>query len=55
MYMLMFILDDPNYLDEVLDAWEEVGVSGVTIVESTGMARIQNCWSNLFTRTTLCG
>lgn len=41
MHMLMFVLDDPNYLEEVLDAWEEVGVSGVTIVESTGMARIR--------------
>ncbi len=39
MHMLMFVLDDPNHLDPVLDAWEAVGVSGVTIVESTGMAR----------------
>lgn len=39
MHMLMFVLDNPDYLDEVLDAWEEIGVSGVTIVESTGITR----------------
>ena len=39
MHMLMFILDNPDHLEEVLDAWEAVGVSGVTIIESTGMAR----------------
>jgi len=39
MYMVMYVLNDPNRLDEVLDAWEAVGVSGVTIVESTGIQR----------------
>ena len=39
MHMLMFVLDNPDYLDEVLDAWDEIGVSGVTIVESTGITR----------------
>ncbi len=39
MHMLMFVLDDPNRLDEVLDAWEALHVSGVTIVESTGIVR----------------
>lgn len=39
MYMLMLVLDDPNRLDEVLDAWDEVGVSGVTIIESSGINR----------------
>ncbi len=34
MQMIMFVLDDPNPLDAVLDAWHAVGVSGVTIVES---------------------
>ncbi len=41
MHMLMFVLDNPDYLDEVLAAWESVGVSGVTIIESTGLARHQ--------------
>jgi nitrogen regulatory protein PII len=39
MYMLMFVLDDPEHLDAVLDAWDEIGVSGVTIIESTGINR----------------
>ncbi|HNB50436.1 MAG TPA: hypothetical protein PK530_00755 [Anaerolineales bacterium] len=39
MHMLMFVLDNPDYLDDVLDAWEQIGVTGVTIIESTGVAR----------------
>lgn len=39
MQMLMFVLDNPDFLDEVLHAWEEIGVSGVTIIESTGLSR----------------
>lgn len=39
MYMVMFVLDDPNRLDEVLDAWDSIGVTGITIVESTGINR----------------
>ncbi len=39
MYMVMFVLNDPNQLDAVLDAWSEKGVTGVTIVETTGFFR----------------
>ncbi|MCB9136607.1 MAG: hypothetical protein H6636_14375 [Anaerolineales bacterium] len=39
MHMIMFVLDNPDYLDEVLNAWEAIGVTGVTIVESTGISR----------------
>ena len=39
MQMIMFVLDDPDLLDQVLDAWYEVGVSGATILESTGLHR----------------
>lgn len=39
MYMILFVLDDPNQLDAALDAWNEIGVSGVTIIESTGINR----------------
>lgn len=41
MQMIMFVLDDPNQLDAVLDAWRAVGVSGVTIAESIGAYRRQ--------------
>ncbi len=39
MHIVMFVLDDPTFLDEVLNAWESIGVSGVTIIESTGINR----------------
>lgn len=39
MYIIMFVLDDPQQLDSVLDAWDEIGVRGVTIIESTGIQR----------------
>lgn len=39
MHAIMFVLDDPERLDEVLDAWETIGVSGVTIMESSGINR----------------
>lgn len=40
MHMVFFVLDDPNRLDEILEAWEAAGVRGVTIVDSTGMQRV---------------
>jgi hypothetical protein len=39
MYMVMFVLDIPDRLDAVLDAWNAVGVAGVTIAETTGAYR----------------
>ncbi|MCA9970169.1 MAG: hypothetical protein KC425_08135 [Anaerolineales bacterium] len=45
MYMLVMVLDDSTRLNEVLGAWVEAGVKGVTIMESTGLNRV-------FVRTT---
>ncbi|MFZ5808859.1 MAG: hypothetical protein ACOY16_06230 [Chloroflexota bacterium] len=39
MYMVQFILNDPQKLDELLEAWNSIGVRGVTIIESTGFHR----------------
>jgi nitrogen regulatory protein PII len=39
MHMIMFVLNDPDKLDEILDAWHEAGIDGATIVESTGIYR----------------
>ncbi len=39
MHMIMLVLDDPNRLDEVLEAWRSAGVSGVTIMETIGACR----------------
>jgi hypothetical protein len=41
MYMVMFVLDDVNQLDAVLEAWVKVGIRGATIVESTGIHRLR--------------
>jgi hypothetical protein len=40
MYMLIMVLDDSSRLNEVLEAWIEAGVKGVTILESTGVNRV---------------
>lgn len=42
MYMVMFVLHDPSFLREVLEAWDAAGVSGITIFPSTGLRRLQS-------------
>jgi nitrogen regulatory protein P-II 1 len=44
-YLVMFIMHDPGQMDEVLDAWTDAGASGVTILYSTGMARLRQSLS----------
>ncbi|HPH97577.1 MAG TPA: hypothetical protein PKW33_13710 [Anaerolineaceae bacterium] len=39
MYMIFCVLDNPDLLDDVLAAWRQAGISGVTIMETTGMFR----------------
>jgi nitrogen regulatory protein PII len=41
MFMVMFVLDNVDYLDEVLEKWSELGVTGATIIESSGLHRRQ--------------
>jgi len=41
MYFLLLVLHDLTRCDDVLKAWEQAGVSGVTILPSTGLARLQ--------------
>jgi hypothetical protein len=41
MHMIMLVLDDPNRLDEVLEAWGSAGVSGATVMETFGAYRRQ--------------
>lgn len=40
-YLLVVIINDLAKCHEILQAWEEAGVSGATILESTGLARIK--------------
>ncbi|MFZ5879087.1 MAG: hypothetical protein ACOY0R_06940 [Chloroflexota bacterium] len=41
MYLVLFVLHDPDFLDELLAAWEAEGVRGVTVLFSTGLGRIR--------------
>jgi len=40
-YLVVLVLNDLNLCSDLLDAWEEVGARGVTIIESTGIGRIR--------------
>jgi nitrogen regulatory protein P-II 1 len=35
--LIILVLDDGSKLPDVLDAWLELGVSGVTLLDSTGL------------------
>ncbi len=39
-YLVTLVIDDINSTHEVLDAWEQAGVGGITILDSTGIARL---------------
>jgi nitrogen regulatory protein P-II 1 len=39
MFMVFLVLDDPNQLEAVLRAWDQAGVRGATIIESSGIHR----------------
>jgi len=40
-YLVIFVLDNPDMCHSVLDAWEEAGARGITILESSGIGRIR--------------
>ncbi len=40
-HLLVLVLDNLEQYNDILDAWESAGVSGVTILESTGLNRIR--------------
>jgi nitrogen regulatory protein P-II 1 len=40
MKMILFVLNDPAKLLDLLTAWKEAGASGATVLFSTGMGRI---------------
>jgi hypothetical protein len=39
--MILFVLHDSEKLRDVLDAWEEAGISGATVLFNTGIGRIR--------------
>jgi nitrogen regulatory protein P-II 1 len=40
-HLLVLVLDNLEQCPDVLEAWESAGVAGITILESTGLARIR--------------
>lgn len=42
MYLILFVLDNPDKLSKLMDAWEEAGAGGATVLVSTGMYRLTN-------------
>jgi nitrogen regulatory protein PII len=49
MFMILCVVHDPEKCQPLLDAWENTGVSGATIVHSTGLGRIRGngLWDDL--------
>jgi hypothetical protein len=41
MYLILFVLNDPDRLEDLLIAWEENGIGGATVLFSTGLGRIR--------------
>jgi hypothetical protein len=41
MHLVVFVLDNPEQCAPVLDAWEQAGATGITILESTGLRRLR--------------
>jgi nitrogen regulatory protein PII len=41
-HMVVFVLNDPNTCQCILEAWEAAGAYGITILESSGLGRIRN-------------
>ena len=40
-YLVVMIIDNPDDCPGILDAWEALGVSGVTILDSTGLGHLR--------------
>ena len=38
--LVVLVLDDPTLLHDLLRSWEEEGVPGATVLESTGLRRV---------------
>jgi hypothetical protein len=41
MFMILCVVDDPHKVNNVMEAWRNAGVAGITIVESTGLHRVE--------------
>ncbi|MCQ3936998.1 MAG: hypothetical protein DPW18_08140 [Chloroflexi bacterium] len=41
MYLVTFVLHNPDLLEELLEAWNKIGVRGATVLFSSGMGRLR--------------
>jgi len=41
MQLILFVLSNPEKLNDLLAAWEDAGAPGVTILASTGLGRLR--------------
>lgn len=41
MYLIIFVLHDAEKVTDLLDEWEKVGVTGATILPSSGLGRLR--------------
>jgi nitrogen regulatory protein P-II 1 len=39
MELLVFVLNQPEYLEEILEGFLRIGIRGATVIDSTGMGR----------------
>ncbi len=40
-FLVVLIIDDPDNCQAVLDAWEDAGTTGITILWSSGLGRLR--------------
>jgi nitrogen regulatory protein PII len=40
-HLVVLVLDNLEHYSEILEAWEATGVSGITVLESTGLGRLR--------------
>lgn len=41
LFLVVFVLNDQNLCNDILNAWENAGIRGVTILESSGLGRVR--------------
>lgn len=41
MYLILFVLHQDDAFNEIINAWEEAGVGGITILPGTGLGRMR--------------
>ena len=40
-FLVVLIIDDPDDCPCILDAWEAIGITGITILESSGLGHLR--------------